>query len=94
MPDPLSPNNGLGMKVTVLPFLRAMFFAMESLLHRFVYLKYALSIVLIFIGLKVFYAHFFGKLHPGISLGITLSVLAGGIILSLLRTRVNPPQKH
>ena len=74
--------------------LRAMFFAMESLLHRFVYLKYALSIVLIFIGLKVFYAHFFGKLHPGISLGITLSVLAGGIILSLLRTRVNPPQKN
>lgn len=67
--------------------LRAMFFAMESLLHRFEYLKYSLSIVLIFIGCKVFYNHFFGKLDPAISLGITLSVLAGGVILSLLRTR-------
>ena len=67
--------------------LRAMFFAMESLLHRFEYLKYSLSIVLIFIGAKVFYNHFFGKLDPSISLGITISVLAAGVIVSLMRTR-------
>lgn len=74
--------------------LRAMFFAMESLIHRFEYLKYSLAIVLMFIGAKVFYVHLFGKLHPGISLGITLSVLAAGVIVSLLRTRVNPPSRH
>lgn len=67
--------------------LRAMFFAMESLLHRFEYLKYSLSIVLMFIGAKVFYNHFFGKLDPAISLGITLAVLGAGVAVSLLRTR-------
>lgn len=69
--------------------LRAMFFAMENLLHRFEYLKYSLSIVLIFIGVKVFYNHLFGKIDPAISLGITVSVLAGGVLISLLRTRRN-----
>jgi tellurite resistance protein TerC len=74
--------------------LRAMFFAMESLLHRFVYLKYSLSVVLVFIGVKVFYAHFFGKIHPGISLGITLGVLALGVIASLIGTKAAEEQKH
>lgn len=67
--------------------LRALFFAMEDLLHRFEYLKYSLSVVLIFIGAKVFYAHFFGKIPAGISLSITLGVLALGVIVSLRRTR-------
>ena len=34
--------------------LRALYFALSAMIHRFVYLKYALSIVLIFIGSKVF----------------------------------------
>lgn len=67
--------------------LRAMFFAMESLLHRFEYLKYSLSVILIFIGIKVFYTHIFGKIDPAISLGFTVSILAAGMIGSLLRTR-------
>lgn len=74
--------------------LRAMFFAMENLLHRFVYLKYSLSIILIFIGTKVFYTHFFGKLYPGVSLGITLGVLALGVIVSLIRTKPGTPHNH
>lgn len=67
--------------------LRALFFAMENLLHRFAYLKYSLSIVLIFIGAKVFYTHFFGKIPAAASLGITLGILALGVIVSLMRTR-------
>lgn len=36
--------------------LRALYFALAAILHRFAYLKYALAILLIFIGSKVFVA--------------------------------------
>jgi tellurite resistance protein TerC len=66
--------------------LRALYFALAALIHRFKYLKYALSIVLIFIGAKVFYNQIFGKMDPVISLTVTLGLLAGGIIYSLIKT--------
>lgn len=75
--------------------LRAMFFAIEHVIHRFEYLKYALSLVLIFIGLKVFYVYFSGDALPGyVSLGITVGVLAGGIIVSMLRTKSGDDHPH
>lgn len=74
--------------------LRALYFALSALLHRFVYLKYALSLVLVFIGAKIFYNHFFEKLNPAISLGITLGLLAGGIVLSLWKTRPSGTQNQ
>lgn len=68
--------------------LRALFFAIEHIIHRFVYLKYSLSIVMIFIGLKVFYNGLFDGHIPGpVSLLITVSVLAAGVIFSMLKTR-------
>jgi len=68
--------------------LRALFFAMEHVLHRFAYLKYALSLVLVFIGLKVFYNHFFdAHISAPLSLAITLGVLGLGVIISILKTR-------
>lgn len=73
--------------------LRAMYFTLASMLDRFKYLKYAMSIVLIFIGLKVFYSEFFGKINPFISLGITLSLLLGGVVFSLIRTRLEDAKK-
>lgn len=66
--------------------LRALYFALAALMHRFVYLKYALAIVLIFIGGKIF-LHGFLKVPALLSLSVTLGVLAGGVLLSLLRTR-------
>lgn len=67
--------------------LRAMYFAIAAIIHRFIYMKYALSIILVFIGLKAFYAHFFDKIPAFVSLGITLSTLAGGFIFSMIKTR-------
>jgi tellurite resistance protein TerC len=67
--------------------LRALYFALAALVHRFHYLKYALAVVLIFIGLKGFYSYFFGKFDPYLSLAITLSIIAAGIIYSLYKTR-------
>lgn len=65
--------------------LRALYFALAALMHRFVYLKYALAIVLMFIGSKIF-LHGFIQVPALLSLGVTLGVLAGGVLLSLLRT--------
>jgi tellurite resistance protein TerC len=67
--------------------LRALYFALAASIHRFHYLKYALALVLIFIGAKIFVNHFYGKLDPAISLGVTAALLAGGILLSLWKTR-------
>lgn len=68
--------------------LRAMYFAIAAIIHRFIYMKYALAIILIFIGCKAFYAELFDtKIPPFISLGLTLGTLAGGFIFSMIRTR-------
>ena len=69
--------------------LRALYFALSALISRFVYLKYALSVVLIFIGSKIFLADMLGiaKIPPVLSLSITLGILAAGILGSLWATR-------
>ncbi len=72
--------------------LRALYFALAAMIHRFKYLKYSLSIILIFIGAKVFYNQIFGKLDPIISLSITLGILGAGIVYSLLKTRIDTPK--
>ncbi len=69
--------------------LRSLYFALSAMLHRFVYLQHALAIVLVFIGGKIFAADLLGveKVPPELSLGVTLAILAGGILASLWRTR-------
>ena len=73
--------------------LRALYFALSALIHRFVYLKYALALVLVFIGSKIFVADMLGlaKIPPVWSLSITLAILAGGILSSLWVTRNKEP---
>jgi tellurite resistance protein TerC len=67
--------------------LRALYFALAAMVHRFHYLKYALAIVLVFIGLKIFWNSLVGKLDPSISLGVTLALILGGILYSMWKTR-------
>jgi tellurite resistance protein TerC len=67
--------------------LRALYFALAAMIHRFKYLKYALAIVLIFIGAKIFAVNLIGKLPAWISLSVTFGLLAGGVLYSLYRTR-------
>jgi tellurite resistance protein TerC len=69
--------------------LRALYFALAAMIHRFHYLKPALAIVLIFIGSKIFVADLLGleKFPASISLGVTLAIIASGILYSLWRTR-------
>ncbi len=67
--------------------LRALYFALAAIVDRFHYLKYALALVLIFVGGKIFWAQIYGKVDPAISLGVTGMLLGGGIVYSLWRTR-------
>ena len=67
--------------------LRSLYFVLSAMVHRFHYLKYALSLVLIYIGAKIFLQQFIGKIPPEISLGVTVSLLLGGIVLSLIKTK-------
>lgn len=67
--------------------LRSMYFAVAAMIERFKYMKYALAIVLIFIGGKVFYAGMIGHIAPSVSLGITVAVLLGGVLFSLSKTK-------
>lgn len=67
--------------------LRSLYFLLAAAVNRFVYLKHALALVLIFIGLKIF-APFTGiTITNAVSLAVTFLLLAGGIGFSLLKTR-------
>jgi tellurite resistance protein TerC len=72
--------------------LRALYFALAAVLHRFAYLKQALAVLLIFIGGKIFIADALGlaKFPAEWSLGVTFAILAAGILYSLWRTRRAP----
>jgi tellurite resistance protein TerC len=69
--------------------LRALFFALAAMVDRFKYLKYALALTLVFIGTKIFLGDLFpgGKFPPGLSLSITLGLIASGVVYSLWKTR-------
>jgi len=69
--------------------LRALYFALAAVLHRFHYLKYALAVLLVFIGSKIFVADLLGweKFPAGWSLAITFAILAAGVVYSLWKSR-------
>ena len=73
--------------------LRALYFALAAMVHRFHYLKYALAAVLVFIGSKIFVTDFLldgGKMPAWISLGVTFGLIGAGVLYSLWKTRFEP----
>lgn len=70
--------------------LRALYFALSAMIHRFEYLAVALALVLVFIGGKIFVSDFLldgGKFPAWLSLGITLALILGGVLVSLWKTK-------
>ena len=67
--------------------LRALYFALAAMIDRFVYLKYALALVLVFIGGKILLVNVIGKFPPVLSLGVTFGLIAAGVAVSLWKTR-------
>ncbi|OJX09427.1 MAG: hypothetical protein BGO77_05615 [Caedibacter sp. 37-49] len=71
--------------------LRSLFFLISNLLPRFYYLKYALSVVLIFVGCKML-VHQAYKIPILISLGIILLIFVIAIVASLRRKATSSTQ--
>ena len=69
--------------------LRALYFALASIIQRFYYLKFALAAVLIFIGSKIFIADALNlaKIPPLLSLIITMTLLVSGVLCSFIREK-------
>jgi len=63
--------------------LRALYFALAGLVHRFHFLQYGLSIILVFVGVKMLLGDIY-KIPPGIALG----VIAGILLLSVLASQI------
>ncbi len=66
--------------------LRSFYFALAAMVHRFVYLSKALSLVLIFIGGKLLYSEITHNKFPiEISLAIVLTLIISGVVISLFQ---------
>jgi tellurite resistance protein TerC len=68
--------------------LRSMYFLLAGVVHKFVYLKFGLSLVLVFVGAKMMLIDVF-KVPTVVSLAVIATVIGGSIALSLLR-----PPRH
>lgn len=66
--------------------LRAMYFLLADIMHRFVYLKFGLALVLIWVGLKMG-IHDFVKIPTTISLLVIVLILACSIFASFQVTK-------
>ena len=65
--------------------LRSMYFLLSGIVHRFVYLQYGLSVILVFVGLKMI-AGDFVHVPTAASLGVIVLALGVSIAASLLRS--------
>ncbi len=74
--------------------LRALYFTLSVMLHRFAYLKHALALVLMFIGAKIFAPLLHMEIPSNVSLLITLGLLGGGVVFSLFKTKDLPKPPH
>jgi tellurite resistance protein TerC len=66
--------------------LRSLYFALAAAMHRFKYLKLALAAILILVGIKIFLVPMGIKVDTLLSLAVTISILASGILFSLWKT--------
>ena len=69
--------------------LRSLYFALAGIMGRFHYLSHGLSIILVFVGIKMLISDFY-KVPIGFALGFIVMVLVGAIVISFLR----PPKEH
>jgi tellurite resistance protein TerC len=67
--------------------LRALYFALAAMIHRFHYLKYALALILVLIGVKIVLMMMGIKIPAVVALAMTFGLLAGGIGYSLWKTK-------
>ncbi|WP_051445434.1 TerC family protein [Desulfocurvus vexinensis] len=76
--------------------LRALYFALAGIIHRFHYLKYGLSLVLVLVGAKMLVNAWFGGpvVPTQATLGLTVAILGGSMLFSVLKTRATPTARE
>jgi tellurite resistance protein TerC len=69
--------------------LRALYFALAGIIHRFHYLKYGLSLVLVLVGVKMGVNAWFARpvMPTELTLLLTVLILGVSVAVSLLKTR-------
>lgn len=73
--------------------LRALYFALVGIIHRFHYLKYGLSLVLMVVGAKMLINAAFGKVIPTeAALLVTALLIGGSMAVSMFKTRGLPKE--
>lgn len=68
--------------------LRAMYFLLANVAERFSMLKYGLSVILVFIGIKMLIIDFF-HIPIGVSLGVVASILTLTLLINAWVNRRN-----
>jgi tellurite resistance protein TerC len=66
--------------------LRAMYFALASMMRLFHYLHYGLALILVFIGVKILIEPIFPIPMP-VALGVVGGILVGSVLLSIVRPK-------
>lgn len=67
--------------------LRALYFAVAAMMSMFTYLKHALSVILVFVGVKMCIAHWY-HIPVGVSLTVVLGILILAVLFSVYKNRV------
>ncbi|MFW0764500.1 TerC family protein [Trabulsiella odontotermitis] len=72
--------------------LRAMYFLLAGVAERFSMLKYGLSVILVFIGIKMLIVDFF-HIPIAVSLGVVGGILIGTLAINAVVNRLNDKKK-
>lgn len=67
--------------------LRSLYFLLSGMAGKFPYLKYGISVILFFVGVKMLLSHFFP-----IPIVASLGVIVGILTLSVLSSKIFPPK--
>lgn len=67
--------------------LRSLYFLLSGMAGKFLYLKYGISVILFFVGVKMLLSHFFP-----IPIVASLGVIVGILTLSVLASKIFPPK--
>ena len=67
--------------------LRSLYFLLSGMAGKFPYLKYGISVILFFVGIKMLLSHFFP-----IPIVASLGVIVGILTLSVLASKIFPPK--
>jgi tellurite resistance protein TerC len=69
-----------------------MYFLLADLMHRFIYLKIGLALVLVWVGIKMG-LHDIWKVPTSLSLTVIIAILTVSIVASFVASKNNPAAK-